>query len=112
MGVTDHFNINTEQLNVAGDRLLDMSGRLGEASGRLKLLQGEDEIHGNKLADAVAKFHESWQQNRDDEKQNIQKLGNLSHDIAGKAENVDSLIEFGMEELSKRINELNTPGEK
>ena len=73
MGVTDHFNINTEQLNVAGDRLLDMSGRLGDASGRLKLLQGEDEIHGNKLADAVAKFHESWKQNRDDEKQNIQK---------------------------------------
>ena len=103
MGVTDHFNINTEQLNVAGDRLLDMSGRLGEASGRLKLLQGEDEIHGNKLADAVAKFHDAWLQNRDDEKQNIQKLGNLSHDIAGKAENVDSLIEFGMEELSKRI---------
>ena len=42
----------------------------------------------------------------------IQKLGNLSHDRAGKAENVDSLIEFGMEELSKRINGLNTPGEK
>jgi hypothetical protein len=58
MSPSDHAQIPTDRLRDVGDRLKELGQELHPINAGLKLLEGEDDIHGHKVAQAVQGFHE------------------------------------------------------
>ena len=107
MGSSDHVQIPTDRLRDVGDRLKELGQELHTVNNGLKLLEGEDDIHGHKVVQAVQEFYD---QNLEARKRRIEAtidFGDFTIQIANATDKLDgNMADAYKQELHENAKQI------
>lgn len=89
MSPSDHVQIPTDRLREVGAQLIELSNRLANVNDSLKTLEGEDEIHGHKIAQAVYDFYSKHSDARNTRIKSTAAFGDYTIRIANATDALD-----------------------
>lgn len=89
MSPSDHTQIPTDHLRAVGARLGELGYELIDVNNRLKTLEGEDEIHGHKMVQAVYDFYSKHFDARNTRIQSTIAFGDFTIRIADATDKLD-----------------------